>query len=151
MKSEPGTYALVLRCPSDHRTAVGRLGTITFEKGYYVYVGSAFGPGGVLARVERHCRPDKRVRWHIDYVRTSMKVAEVWYTHYPDHQEHQWAGTLSTGGEAAASIRGFGSSDCDCKSHLFHFRHRPDLSVFRRELKRTVKKAYDIERFLVSP
>ena len=121
---DKGVYALILRLESSRRIQIGRLGRFRFTAGTYVYVGSAFGPGGVLARVERHCRPDKRVRWHIDYVRTSMQVAEVWYTHHPDHQEHQWAGTLSTGGEAAASIRGFGSSDCDCNySSTEHHTH----------------------------
>ena len=72
MTSQPGTYALILHCPSDRPMAVGRLGVITFEKGYFIYIGSAFGAGGVLARVKRHCRTDKRLRWHIDYVRTAM-------------------------------------------------------------------------------
>ncbi|MFQ5579314.1 MAG: DUF123 domain-containing protein [Nitrospiria bacterium] len=54
MKSEPGTYALILQSRSEARGQVGRLGQINLKPGYYIYVGSAFGPGGVQARVSRH-------------------------------------------------------------------------------------------------
>ncbi|MBT8467436.1 MAG: DUF123 domain-containing protein, partial [Deltaproteobacteria bacterium] len=33
---------------------VGRLGTICFDAPFYVYVGSAFGPGGLAARLRAH-------------------------------------------------------------------------------------------------
>ncbi len=143
VKPKPGTYALVLLCPSERGIEVGRLGTTTFKQGYYIYVGSAFGPGGVAARVKRHCRIDKPVRWHIDYLRTAMTVVEVWFTHDPGHWEHHWAGTLSDSERSNASVSGFGSSDCDCESHLFRFRRRPTLAAFRRELNRAFRDLDD--------
>ncbi len=144
MKSEPGTYALILRCPSEESIEVGRLGSVKFDKGYYAYVGSAFGPGGVAARVKRHCRNDKPVRWHIDYLRKAMTVIEVWFTYAPEHWEHPWARALSDSQQSSASVSGFGSSDCDCESHLFRFRRRPILSAFRQELTRTSRDFYEI-------
>ena len=51
----PGTYALVLRVSAPTTLAVGQLGDITFSPGYYVYIGSAHGPGGVKARVAAAC------------------------------------------------------------------------------------------------
>ncbi len=140
MKREAGTYALILNCPCDQTIDVGRLGTITFAKSYYIYVGSAFGPGGVAARVARHCRTDKLVHWHIDYVRTAMTVTEVWYTHEPEHREHLWARIISASARCRASITGFGSTGCECESHLFYYRPRPSLSAFRRELSGTCSK-----------
>jgi Uri superfamily endonuclease len=59
MKSDPGTYALILQYDSKASTQIGRWRQIDLEPGYYIYIGSAFGPGGVRARVSRHCRGDK--------------------------------------------------------------------------------------------
>lgn len=36
------------------------------DPGVYLYIGSARGPGGALARVIRHLTSEKRVWWHID-------------------------------------------------------------------------------------
>ena len=69
LPSLPGTYALVLSASACQKFAVGRLGTLTVEPGFYLYVGSAFGPGGLAARVGRHCRREKTCRWHVDYLR----------------------------------------------------------------------------------
>ena len=46
----PGTYVLVLRCSSNRTIRVGCLGSIRLRPGYYLYVGSGFGPGGLRAR-----------------------------------------------------------------------------------------------------
>jgi Uri superfamily endonuclease len=45
MKAQPGTYALGMRCSSDQQVEVGKLGSLRLQSGFYVYVGSAFGPG----------------------------------------------------------------------------------------------------------
>ena len=47
---------------------IGALGVFDFPPGWYVYIGSAFGPGGITARVTRHARAAKRLHWHIDYL-----------------------------------------------------------------------------------
>ncbi|MDP2647521.1 MAG: DUF123 domain-containing protein, partial [Desulfobacterales bacterium] len=69
LSKNPGTYALLLRCRHEKRLVVGKLGQIQTRKGYYVYAGSAFGPGGVFSRVQRHFRKLKPCRWHLDYLR----------------------------------------------------------------------------------
>ena len=48
--SAGGTYAVIYRCDADLEIVVGKLGHVALTKGYYVYVGSAFGPGGLRAR-----------------------------------------------------------------------------------------------------
>lgn len=49
-----GTYVLVIRLREPQEISVGRLGVFPFHHGYYVYIGSAFGPGGLKARIRRH-------------------------------------------------------------------------------------------------
>ncbi|ELK52825.1 hypothetical protein D320_13259, partial [Haloferax sp. BAB-2207] len=53
-RSPVGTYALVFDAP-EATVEVGALGEHRFPAGAYVYVGSAFGTGG-LRRVRRHRR-----------------------------------------------------------------------------------------------
>jgi hypothetical protein len=38
-----GTYALILYCHRTRRLEVGKLGVFEFRKGWYAYIGSAFG------------------------------------------------------------------------------------------------------------
>jgi len=67
LPSLPGTYDLVSRFSKRLENVVGKLGVLSAQVGYYVHVGSALGPGGLAARVGRHCRREKRLRWHVDY------------------------------------------------------------------------------------
>jgi Uri superfamily endonuclease len=60
-----GTYALVLRSDTSVSAEIGRWGRLAICRGYYLQVGSALGPGGVRARVSRHCRGAKSKHWHI--------------------------------------------------------------------------------------
>lgn len=66
MQSAPGSYALLFHCAKAVEVAVGRLGHLQLEPGYYIYLGSAFGPGGVRARTEHHRRISKKPHWHLD-------------------------------------------------------------------------------------
>lgn len=127
MRSEPGTYVLVLRSPGRERIRVGKWGELATEAGYYLYVGSAFGPGGVLSRVSRHCRGHKAKRWHIDYLREYAAVSAVWYIHSAVRYEHRWAEALRNL-EHTVPISGFGCSDCRCDSHLFFVKQKKYLA-----------------------
>lgn len=135
MDSIAGTYAIILKCPAPHARLVGRLGACHVMKGYHIYVGSAFGPGGVRARVMRHQRSEKRRHWHVDYLGDPMRLVEAWYSHDPERREHLWAAVLS-GLDFSQPHEGFGSSDCGCFSHLFHSAARPRLSHFREAVLR---------------
>ncbi len=119
MKSRPGTYAILFRSARTGRVIVGRWGELLVERGYYVYVGSAFGPGGLAARVQRHCRQTKTVHWHIDYLRAWLDPIRVWYSYDARRLEHRWAKTINIF-DNANTVSGFGSSDCKCPGHLFH-------------------------------
>ena len=129
---QPGTYALILANDSVQVVTVGRLGTLELRPGWYVYVGSALGPGGLAARVGRHIRIEKKRRWHIDYVRPLAELREVWFTRGTENVECQWAGKLAQLSTAALPFQRFGASDCRCAAHLIWFRRRPSLAAFCR-------------------
>lgn len=134
--ARPGTYVLVLSVMREKVIRVGRLGMIPLKAGYLTYVGSAFGPGGVRARVLRHARIARSRHWHIDYLNTAATITDIWFTHDPEHREHTWANIISGMGQAKALLPGFGASDCSCDTHLFWFRGPPKFTSFcRRALK----------------
>ena len=139
MKNQPGTYAIVLKSTAERSIKVGKLGMLRVQTGYYIYVGSAFGPGGLEARIAHHQRTSHRSRWHIDYIRPAAKICEMWYTFDPRPREHQWAETLASARESTIPFPGFGSSDCNCLSHLFYFKSKPTIASFRRRLHAKIK------------
>ncbi len=135
-KAAAGTYILIL-CSARARTLeVGRLGRFPLQPGYYLYVGSAFGPGGVAARCGHHMRISARPRWHIDYLRAVCRLEQIWYTHDAVRREHEWAGRLASMPGMEAPLPGFGASDCGCATHLFFCRTPPSISAFRRRVKK---------------
>lgn len=109
-----GIYLLIIEVKKDLSKKIGGLGDIFFEKGYYVYVGSA--QNSLEKRIERHFCKKKKLWWHIDYLleERDVVIEEVLFK------------TLDKSWECkvAKSVRGipiykFGSSDCNCKSHLY--------------------------------
>jgi Uri superfamily endonuclease len=136
MNARPGTYALLLTVQTPGRVCVGRLGEMVVEAdAHYIYIGSAFGPGGVQARIAHHARLAPRPHWHIDYLRAVAGLDEVWYTHDPQRREHEWAAIVSSMRSSSIPLAGFGCSDCACRSHLFAFEKRPTLRSFRRKVR----------------
>lgn len=126
-----GTY--VLLCEADAEGAIvriGRLGELSLERGWYAYVGSAFGTGGLGARVGRHLRRDKPLRWHFDYLRPYVVPRAVWYVTGPMRCESAWAAALALMPGATVPLAGFGASDHPGASHLFAFCDRPSLLDF---------------------
>ncbi len=113
----PGVYVLVLEASA--RVSVGRLGLVEFD-GWYLYVGSARGPGG-LSRVRRHfqyaSRRDPPARWHIDRLLGigALRGALLAATDADLECELSEA----TGAQLERACLGFGASDCGCRSHLY--------------------------------
>jgi Uri superfamily endonuclease len=129
LKTKPGTYALLLQHFEEHTVQVGRLGQIFLRPGFYVYVGSALGPGGLPGRLKHHMSSTTQPHWHIDYLRRQISLVEVWYRYGRTRREHMWAGLLNNVDGASVPLRRFGASDCTCESHLFYFANRPDLDL----------------------
>lgn len=109
-----GTYVLLIRVPYDSTLNIGELGKISFKAGYYAYIGSALG--GLKKRVGRHLKKDKTLHWHIDYLLTRAQVVDVVQAQSETRKECEIARELD---KYFPSVQGFGSSDCNCKSHLF--------------------------------
>ncbi len=129
-----GTYIIFAYLDHDAMLSVGRLGHCTFPAGYYAYVGSARGPGGLKARLARHLRAVKRARWHIDYLLEVATVVEIWQASSTERLECKWAEALQGLPPAAVPVAGFGSSDCACHAHLCLFQALPSLEAFRSQL-----------------
>lgn len=138
MKSLPGSYVLLFHASKKQKTEVGSLGLLNLNPGYYLYVGSAFGPGGVAARIKHHRNVSLRPHWHLDYLRPHLRLLEIWYTHDLHTREHQWADQLASLRGARQPFSGFGASDCLCPTHLFFFGFKPSFSGFRRRMRQAV-------------
>jgi Uri superfamily endonuclease len=134
MRNLPGTYALILVSSSDRLIEIGKLGPLVLKPGYYAYAGSAFGPGGIKARIAHHARISQRPHWHIDYLRSVLLLDEVWYSYDSEQHEHRWADTFSRLKGANLPIAGFGASDCRCQSHLYLISSKPSVRQFRDRL-----------------
>ncbi|OKH88983.1 hypothetical protein LF95_02645 [Thalassospira sp. TSL5-1] len=87
--------------------------------GQYFYCGSARGPGGIAARVKRHCAPDKKRHWHVDALTTLPAGQVTAALAVIGGDECLLRAMLSDEFGLVAAIAGFGSSDCrDCPAHL---------------------------------
>jgi len=116
-----GCYLFIMKLSRKSQITIGSLGTLTFDKGYYVYVGSAMK--NLTQRIERHKRQRKQMHWHIDYLR--QKAA--YHASLPIRATANLECDLAQSVEkiADSSIAQFGSSDCKCGSHLFFFKNEP--------------------------
>lgn len=132
---ERGTYALLLRLDAPETVIVGALGALTFPAGWYLYLGSAQGPGGLAARLARHRRRgNKRFHWHIDYLRAVAALVEVW-TSVGERQECDWATAAAALPGAHVVAPRFGASDCRCPTHLLHYVRRPEASELEKLIR----------------
>jgi Uri superfamily endonuclease len=133
-RSQPqkGTYVLVLSLARhSFFPVVGHFRNVNLPAGYYAYVGSAFGAGGLRARVGRHLRLEKKLHWHIDYVRPAMVIAEVWVTEDTQRRECDWSRLVGTSLGGVVPVPGMGSADCDhCPAHFYYFAKRPSFTTF---------------------
>ena len=124
--AQPGTYALLFHCPRAVRSVtIGALGTFSLQRASLLYIGSAFGPGGVGGRLRHHLRPVARPRWHVDYLRPHIALKGVWWAAGARELEHRWAAALTRRPEWSTPVPGLGASDCRCEAHLFATGRRP--------------------------
>jgi Uri superfamily endonuclease len=147
--SQVGTYLLLMELQEAQQIVVGRLGLLSLKAGWYLYIGSAFGPGGIKARCGHHRKISPRPRWHIDYLRAIAPLREIWFSHDPERREHQWAQWVSKRRGMQVPLPGFGSSDCDCETHLLYTAQRPSFDGFRRRAYQTITAHAMIKRELI--
>ena len=135
-----GTYVLVLFLRKGVRLKVGKLGSFDFKRGYYAYVGSAFGPGGLASRLKHHRSISARPHWHIDYLRRTATLMDIWVSSKPDRCEHAWAEKLAALEAGRCPVKGFGSSDCGCYSHLVYFERKPSHQMISRAMSGAARR-----------
>jgi Uri superfamily endonuclease len=124
-----GAYILLIRVRGARALDIGRLGRVRFPGGNYVYIGS--GMGGLEARVARHFRRDKKVKWHIDRLLPRAELLGAVLFPSTKRNECELARScLSFPG--ARAVQGFGSSDCRCAGHLVHLGTAPFGALLRR-------------------
>jgi Uri superfamily endonuclease len=140
MHPASGTYTLILSSCTEKPVDIGKLGTLLLKPGFYAYIGSAFGPGGLKARINHHLNHSGRPHWHLDYLRPFLELCEIWYTCDSIRREHQWAEIHARTRGAHLPLPGFGSSDCRCLSHLFFYKSKPSGNQFRRKIHARLEK-----------
>lgn len=135
-----GVYAIWLWLSEEARLPVPRPGGSVLRRGLYAYVGSA--QRNLAARLARHVRGARTVRWHVDDLRRRAEVVgvDVW-PGAPREQECRMAAALAGYAqtlngqparagraevESLARPRRFGASDCECPGHLVYFGPHPE-------------------------
>ncbi|HMN81520.1 MAG TPA: GIY-YIG nuclease family protein [Burkholderiaceae bacterium] len=107
------SYQLLIEIPRTVQCTVGRLGSFSFPAGRYVYTGSA--RRAFEARIARHLRSHKTLRWHIDYLLAApgVRIVEV-------VRSRRGECALNRGVDGCIVAAGFGASDCraGCGAHL---------------------------------
>ena len=127
MRSSPGAYVLVVHLSAPAAIGVGSLGQISLEEGHYLYCGSA--QAGLMPRLARHMRPDKKKHWHIDFLTCAGSALGALVLEGGKDTECRLADAVSDIPGVEPVGRGFGSSDCGCPTHLFHVRNDVPLSA----------------------
>jgi sugar fermentation stimulation protein A len=128
-----GSYLLIVEVSRKTRLQAGKLAPGNFREGCYVYVGSAMGD--LSARLARHQRKTKKLRWHIDYLTAEADRIIALPIRSSQRLECRIAQALSSTLESGPG--GFGSSDCRCATHLFFSPANPLHSAdFHRVLQR---------------
>ena len=114
--SDGGVYIAIFYLAEARDISVGKLGRFGFRSGVYFYAGSA--QQNLSARLERHGKKSKPLRWHIDYLSVRAEMLGVITVAGPRECECELAGKLT--GLFEQTVPGFGASDCRCGGPLFY-------------------------------
>ena len=115
-----GTYLLYLKINKSIDVVIRRRELI-IEEGFYIYVGSAFGAGGLASRIHRHLRRRKKNHWHIDKITIPQYSTMYGIAVFLEEEIECQIAQKLTDFENISPIEGFGNSDCKnkCLSHFF--------------------------------
>ena len=117
-----GIYCLIIFLDKDKSINIGKR-IIFFPKGFYCYVGSALN--SLKKRIERHYKKNKKMHWHIDYFLKEAAIIDIKTTN--NKNECRLSRKISKLADSA--IKGFGSSDCKCLTHLYYFKKNPSKAI----------------------
>ncbi len=117
VSSGPGAYVLLIELGAPLALEVASLPRAVLPAGRYAYCGSAYGPGGLKARIGRHLRQDKAHRWHVDHLTGAGRI--VAFHAVLGGRECGLIDRRLEAPGASVPVPGFGSSDCRrCPAHL---------------------------------
>ncbi len=122
---------------------------VKIEPGFYAYVGSACGPGGLRARILRHLKRSKKIRWHIDRITSNVSAKAVRVIYSDKVQGNLFERRVSSClfSKGLNYIERFGSSDDrENVSHLFYSRY---LDILNSALKECITEITNDYRELV--
>ncbi len=142
-----GTYCLIINQKEKSTIKVGALGKIDIDDGFYVYIGSAMN--SLTGRIKRHLSDDKKLHWHIDYLLKdkNSKIVDVIFTISSKDIECNLSQFIKN--ESTNEVNQFGSSDCNCNSHLYYFESLFDArNSAIKGLKNQNMDYYDLDYFL---
>jgi len=115
-ETDSGAYQLILRLTRPVVIAVGALGEHAFPAGSYVYTGRA--SKSLSKRIARHGRVEKKLRWHIDYLLQKAQIEGIQVYSGKAKEECSINDETVRALHGVFPVKGFGSSDCRCTSHL---------------------------------
>jgi len=114
-----GAYALIITIGSPVEFAHKGI-THVLPASTYIYAGSAYGPGGMRARLRRHFQHEKKLRWHVDQLTTAAQSVQALAIEHGS--ECEIVARLGNLPGVRHPVAGFGSSDCrTCYSHLLQY------------------------------
>ena len=111
-----GVYLAIFHLARTQVITIGSLGRFTFQRGHYLYVGSA--QRNLQARLARHSRRRKPLRWHIDCLSVKASLVDALVLRGPKSWECRLAAILAR--HYPRPIARFGASDCRCGGYLFY-------------------------------
>lgn len=131
------TYILILKLNKNLSIEIGKIGKIFLKKGYYLYVGS--GKRNLEKRIQRHIKREKNIYWHIDYLTSNknFSIKEIYL--FDKLNECRLAKIFIE--KNFSYIINFGSSDCNCKSHLFFSENLKNFKIVIESFER--RKYYE--------
>jgi len=135
-----GAYVLIIDLCKNHSIHLKSLGDLKFEKGTWIYIGSAMGNGSTNLenRIRRHFHSEKTIHWHIDHLLNSDSNIRISVWAESSHPiECEIAKSIESLEGIQKGPRKFGASDCKnkCWTHLYR-------STVGEDLERKIKAIF---------
>jgi Uri superfamily endonuclease len=127
-----GLYVLLIELIEGYYR-VGKIYSGPIPGGSYIYIGSAWGPGGLGARLLRHLRKTKKKHWHIDWITSDPKssIRAIYLLPGIRGEANLFKQASQIG---VCVITGFGSSD-DPDSECHFLRLRTSVEVLEKVIR----------------
>jgi len=150
LPKDKGTYILIAQVLQLKRLQIGSLGDFDIIPDFYAYAGSAFGSGGLRARIGHHLESTADPHWHIDYWLQVATPIEVWLTTVDRKLEKDWAELLEDAPGFRVPIARFGSSDYHRSraSHLFYSKRQPSFRWFQQQVMESFE-GVEVEQYRI--